>query len=369
MERVDRMHKVLIVGSIEYNTRLLECMPVWGPVSDFTVERKVHNGLQGLNLLRQESFDMVITEIHVTGLDGLQLLRHINQEKLCSIVVILSDTVEFQYVRECIMFGAFDYLKKMPDVETVLALLHRAKEKLLSDTIPLAATVEHSYPVLKEERILQYFFERNEEAIRLFSNTLEEIYKDNHEQLIQKDLLAKKLYSNLITKIFGEYKWLYHYVEMDTYKKLDYLWVNSTNGFQDFFLHKLKQLFDFINRLFLHTQDKSLKSLLEYILNNPEEDLKLKTVVEKVFLNYSYLSSNFYKKLGIHYNEHIVSVKMARAAFLLLNTDMKVYEICTAVSYQDTNYFARQFRKVYGLTPTEFKLGSVQTESLDFACL
>ena len=117
------------------------------------------------------------------------------------------------------------------------------------------------------------------------------------------------------------------------------------------------------------TSDRSLKALILYILNNPEKDLSLKTAAENVFLNYSYLSSNFSAKVGIHYNEYILNVKMARAAYLLLNTDMKIYEICAAVSYQDTNYFTRQFKKIFSLSPSEYKAVSGGKDSLDYACL
>lgn len=117
------------------------------------------------------------------------------------------------------------------------------------------------------------------------------------------------------------------------------------------------------------TSDRSLKALILYILNNPEKDLSLKTAAENVFLNYSYLSSNFSAKVGIHYNEYILNVKMARAAYLLLNTDMKIYEICATVSYQDTNYFTRQFKKIFSLSPSGYKAVSGGKDSLDYACL
>lgn len=363
------MYNVLVAGSIEYNTRVLESMSVWGSISDFEVGNTVHNGNDALKLLRKNSYDMVITEIILPDLDGLQLLRHINQEKLCPVVVILSDTVEFQYVRECLMFGAFDYLKKMPDTKTMLKLLHRAKEHIAASDIESVVNADSQNTLNEEERIINAFINHNSETINIFSDIMEKIYSSGSERPLHNDIIVKKLYLDIITKIFTKYKWLYNFVSIDYYKKLDYLWTGSAQGFKEFFLRKLKHLYELSDRLYPYTRDKSLNALLEYILNNPEADLRLKTAAEKVFLNYSYLSSNFSDKLTIHYNQYIVSVKMARAAFLLLNEDMKIYEVSAAVSYQDTNYFTRQFKKIYGVSPSEYKADTNRNEALDYSFL
>ena len=60
---------------------------------------------------------------------------------------------------------------------------------------------------------------------------------------------------------------------------------------------------------------------------------------------------------------------MARAAYLLLNTDMKIYEICAAVSYRDTNYFTRQFKKLYSVSPSEYKTVPDNSDAMDYSCL
>ena len=363
------MYKVLIVGSIEYNTRLLESMPVWGEKSGFFVSKSVHNGAAALKILRGEVYDIVITEIEVPGLDGMQLLRHVNQENLCHVVIIISDIVAFQYVRECILYGAFDYLKKMPDSQTLLDVLKRAREQLAASRNVEETGVDPLYPLQEEERIVQSFLNHGEDTMELFADTVKRIYAGKHEQVIQKDLLVKKLHTNIISKIFGENKWLYHYVDITYYKKLDYLWAGSQDGFQEFFIRKLKHLWELYNRMLPPVSDKGLDELIRYILNHPEEDLRLKTTAEKNFLNYSYLSSNFATRVGIHYNEFVLKVKMARAAYLLVNTDMKIYEICSAVSYQDTNYFTKQFKKLYLLSPSEYKAASGSDDSMDYAYL
>lgn len=363
------MYQVLIAGTIEYYVKQLEALSVWGKDSDFEIAQKVYQGDQALQLLRQKHYDLVIAEIDLPGLDGLQLLRHISQEGLCPVTVILSDTVEFQYVRECILYGVFDYLKKMPDGETMQKLLFRAREHLISQSGTYEGEGELRYPVNAEERIIRELSNGNAEGIRIFMETVTNLYRTDSESPFHNDVLVKKLYLNVITRIFDQYRWLYHYVTIDYYKRLDYLWVGSAAGFIEFYKRKLTHLLELVRRLHLTGADSSLAPILNYILDNPEEDLKLKTVAQKVYMNYSYLSNLFSTRLEIHYNEYIANVKMARAAYLLQNTEMKVYEICGALSYLDANYFARQFKKIYGMSPSEFKTISNGDDFLDYSCL
>lgn len=363
------MYRVLLACSIEYNTIILETMPVWGTKTDFEAAGKVYNGDDALHALRMCSYDMLITEMHLPGMDGMQLLRHVSQEKLCPLVVILSDTVDFQLVRECILYGAFDFLKKMPDTDTMMTMMNRAREQLLSRNHMQKIQEEDTYSLMEEEKIVRLLLNRNPDAISEFSSAITHIYHSEEAQSLQNDMQVKKLYSDIIFKVFSEFKWLSHYVSFDEYKKLDYLWVGSVQGFQDFFVRKIRHLYDRLSFLYPFTADQSLDSLLLYILSNPQMDLKLKTVAENVFLNYSYLSTNFSSKMGIRYNEYITRVKMERASFLLENTDMKIYEICSEVSYRDTNYFTRQFKKMYGQSPSEYKEALRGNDAWNYSCL
>lgn len=60
----------------------------------------------------EHKFDLVISEIRITGMDGLQLLRRVKQEGLCNHFVLCSEFADFQYARQGIILGAYDYFVK-----------------------------------------------------------------------------------------------------------------------------------------------------------------------------------------------------------------------------------------------------------------
>jgi AraC-like DNA-binding protein len=65
-----------------------------------------------------------------------------------------------------------------------------------------------------------------------------------------------------------------------------------------------------------------------------------------------------YKKLkavsDLSVNDFIKLIRMKKAAELLLKKELTVAEIAYQVGYNDRKYFSKEFKKQYGLTPTEF---------------
>ncbi|MEC0231846.1 response regulator [Paenibacillus alba] len=84
--------------------------------------------------------------------------------------------------------------------------------------------------------------------------------------------------------------------------------------------------------------------------------LDLNSLAKRVFLTPSYLSKLFRQEAGTTIIEYIISVRMNKAKELLLNQmQLKTYQVGELVGYRDPAYFNKQFKKVVGLTPKEFR--------------
>ena len=68
-----------------------------------------------------------------------------------------------------------------------------------------------------------------------------------------------------------------------------------------------------------------MQDVILYILNNPESDLKQKTIASKLYMNSSYLSTVFATQTGMRFVDYITTVRLKRAGWLLKNTEMKIY--------------------------------------------
>ena len=78
----------------------------------FYVMGEAANGVTSLEEVRTKRPDILITDIRMPGLSGLELLEKINEEGLGTKVVLISGYAEFEYAREGLRQGAFDYLLK-----------------------------------------------------------------------------------------------------------------------------------------------------------------------------------------------------------------------------------------------------------------
>ncbi|CAN7750825.1 response regulator [Paenibacillus sp. LjRoot56] len=86
------------------------------------------------------------------------------------------------------------------------------------------------------------------------------------------------------------------------------------------------------------------------------ESLDLNSLSKRVFLTPSYLSKLFKLETGTTVIEYIISVRMNKAKELLKEqTQLKTYQVGEMVGYKDPAYFNKQFKKVVGLTPKEYK--------------
>lgn len=98
-----------------------------------------------------------------------------------------------------------------------------------------------------------------------------------------------------------------------------------------------------------------ISEVIAYIEKNLQQNMTLKSIAGKFYMNPAYLGQLFSKKLGISFNEYIHQHRIEAAKQMLLNTNLKIYEVAKAVGYQDPNYFMVRFMKEVCMTPTEYK--------------
>lgn len=71
----------------------------------------------------------------------------------------------------------------------------------------------------------------------------------------------------------------------------------------------------------------------------------------------NYFSHLFKKEVGVSFKEYLNRVRMEKAKILLLETDLKIYEVAEKVGFHDSIYFSQAFKKCMGCSPAECKKG------------
>ena len=85
------------------------------------------------------------------------------------------------------------------------------------------------------------------------------------------------------------------------------------------------------------------------------ENLTLKDLSKKYFVNSAYLGQIFIKKYGMPFKDYLNNCRIEQAAELLMRTEKHVYEISEEVGYKNLDYFIERFIAVKGCTPTKYR--------------
>jgi two-component system response regulator YesN len=119
--------------------------------SDLTVIAEADNGKTALEISLREEPDIIITDVKMPLMNGIELIRAAKEAGLKTRFVILSSYNDFEYVREGVLLGAEDYLLKLElDKEKLITLLDRIALATTRAT-SVAAPNEASAEALRDE--------------------------------------------------------------------------------------------------------------------------------------------------------------------------------------------------------------------------
>jgi len=240
------MYKLIIVDD-EKNIRegLAACYP-WKELG-FEVTAVLADGKSALDYVARCRVDVVLSDIRMPKMDGLELAKALFEGYPDITVILLSGYAEFEYAQIALRYGVRDYMLK---------------------------------PV------------KYDEAIRVFQNIRTML--DRHQGIRTIDEPAPGYYDQIVEQV-SQY-------------------------------------------LAEHYRDASLEDAASMIGLSP-----------------NYLSKIFKRKTGINFSEHLLNVKMERAAQMLRDISMRTYEVAAEVGYDNPKNFTRAFKQYSGKTPREFR--------------
>ncbi|QGH36801.1 response regulator [Gracilibacillus salitolerans] len=125
-------------------------------------------------------------------------------------------------------------------------------------------------------------------------------------------------------------------------------------SYKEFLLPSFTKIIDDYQNL-VHRQNNYVQLAIHYMEIKLDQSVSLQEVADHVHVNPSYLSEMLRKETGASYVEFITELRMSKAVELLVHTPAKVKEVSNQVGYSDWKYFTSQFKKHFGLTPTQYR--------------
>lgn len=116
---------------------------------DFNVD-DAENGKMGLDKMAQQSYDLVLCDIKMPGMDGIEVLDRIAAEYPDTAVVMISGHGDIETAVDCIKKGAYDFISKPPDLNRLLNTVRNAldRKQLATEVKVLKKKVSKKYEMI-----------------------------------------------------------------------------------------------------------------------------------------------------------------------------------------------------------------------------
>lgn len=140
---------------------------------------------------------------------------------------------------------------------------------------------------------------------------------------------------------------------------------NNSNEFGSEILKEslFVQLMVLMNRLFLNSDknrdiediqyDKTIEGVLNYINSNLENDLSIDTIASEFFISKYYLMRKFKNQIGSSIHNYVVQKRLILARSLI-SDGLSMSSVCSRCGFNDYSSFVRAFKKVYGVSPSNY---------------
>lgn len=310
------------------------------------------NGQDALDKIRLNQPDVVLTDIKMPVMNGIELTKRIKENYPSIQVIVLSGYDDYPYVRESMKYGAMDYLLKASvDAEEIIEILghmnqHYTSSKNTDGYFPGEAELSTT----DRQQLKELLKNSQYEDLKIFiENTIDKVCDLPISYI--KNLMRDLFY--YIQFQLEQYGLPYKFTrEVKVQLSLDIEAITNAceaKHWCSIFIEELQQL---------GTEGKvngHIRHVIDLIDSSYQQPgLSLASIADHMHLNKNYLCDLFKAETGSTINQYIAKVRINHSKELMRNTSMTLNEIALSIGYSDYNYFSRVFRKNMGVPPSKY---------------
>lgn len=150
------MSKILIIEDEAPIRRVLT--KILSEENDMYSVQEAEDGLQGIELLKNEDFDLILCDIKMPKMDGVEVLEAIKKIKPEIPMVMISGHGDLETAIQTMRLGAFDYISKPPDLNRLLNTVRNAldKKQLVVENKILKKKVSKNYEMIGDSEAISH---------------------------------------------------------------------------------------------------------------------------------------------------------------------------------------------------------------------
>ncbi|OUS76695.1 DNA-binding response regulator [Paenibacillus sp. MY03] len=303
--------------------------------------RTAVNGIEALRLIGEAEPDIVLTDIRMPKMDGLELCKAIHDDYPRIHMAVISGYGDFEYAQKSMAWGVKHYLLKPVTKSDV----HDVLERLF----------KHSMRGYVSVTRYLHWVDRIEECVwSLQAEQLAQIIGQWQAECLSEDIpLArmKEMLGDCLDLLIERLQSRHYSLRLD---RIDIQGCRADEMLMCFAGH----LESIMNKL--HTMRKgNFKDPMEeaktYIDSRLSQDITLEEVACMVGLTPNYFSALFKKLTNETFVQYRIQKRMEKAKEMLAIPHYRISDIASEVGYEDYPHFTKTFKKIAGITPSEYR--------------
>ena len=357
-------------------------------IPEFEVAGTFANGCDALQFLLEHPADIVLTDICMPQMDGLELAKALSEQLPQCVVIILSGFGEFEYAQQAIRYHVFTYILKPMDYRELKSILHDAAQ-VASDrknAFAISAMESDATVLFFQDLVFGAFFSQKELQqryeqlqlplplnqtrgclVRLTLNAPPDTVLQPAELCSALQAAAPDARCYYIRRAEREY----FFAVLSEISPTPEAAQHTTCMLEQHFGYKcgieyyrnFSSLREFVQVSRTKTDqsadknapnDQQMQRIIGYIHRHYSEDLSRESVAAAFYLSPSHFSALFKQETGCSFKGYLTNVRM-QIAVELLSTPMPIKDIAEKVGYHNRNRFIINFKNFTSYTPTEYR--------------
>ncbi|MBU5441645.1 response regulator [Paenibacillus sp. MSJ-34] len=340
------MYRILIVDD---EPIILKGLQVLIQQSELPISsiRMAANGQEALERMEEELPDFIFSDVRMPVMDGLELCKRIQEMDADVQTVVISGYGDFEYARQCVGYGVKEYLLKpvsKGQLHELLAKLAKGKSKRRQSGY---------LSIAKMDRWLEQF----EQAVYFLEKDTLERLLDEWEQEIEGYQLQRAQYVELVEQ--------FDHLLM---KKLKARSVNiavvplqlrqdcSAEAACKRFRDHISETFRSLEKMRKGKVKDPVEEAKLYIEQNLRSEVSLEEVADMIGIHPNYFSLLFKQMTGETFIQYRIRCRMNQAKKMLGMQHIRITDISYEVGYADHSHFTKMFKKMEGLSPSEYRM-------------
>lgn len=357
------MSKILIVDDEKWTRETIKQFGKWEQYN-IEVIREAGDGQEALGLIEQFSPDIVITDMKMPGVDGIELLQIVTDRFPRIKLIVVSGYDDFKYMRQAIHSKVNEYLLKPVNAKELNLALDKCTNEIKSYT-----QSQHYKPITFSSKDISAVILEYKKTITFY---LQELNFEGLEKVLQRFFnefkCAEGFDNNVHTKIEHEFILTLEQQMITNDCNVSDIFENNddmnmgVDQTLDAIMKKQqalgKRYIDYMINLKKRKSKVNLQEIKDYIERNfADSDISLEMLATKFFVSKEYLSKTYKSLFGCNITEYIVKCRMEYAKKLLQGNEFQIKSIAHMVGYEDLSYFYRVFKKYFKNSPGEMRQG------------